>query len=269
MSQSKLVSEVDGLVIRKSGPWIKRKYYYLTRYLQIFSVGMKKKWDLVFIDLFAGPGRCIIEETGEEEEGSALKALQYNFTKYIFVEQDRGCLDALKTRCEKSPKHQQITFIEKDCNNAVDDILKELSPKQLVLIFADPTKINIQFETLQRLTYGRGADLLINVQSGMDIKRNFNLYRRQGDSSTLGLFLGGNVPWDEIKESKDAVAVFKKRIRALGYSTVEFKDIEVTNTKKAPMYFLFFASKNPKGIAFWKRITARDDQGQYEFEDLC
>ena len=60
--------------------------------------------------------------------------------------------------------------------------------------------------------------------------------------------------------------MYKTKISQLGYSTVEYKDIEIRNTKNAPMYFLLFASKNPKGLEFWSKITNKDETGQYELE---
>ena len=58
-----------------------------------------------------------------------------------------------------------------------------------------------------------------------------------------------------------------QRIRELGYKTAEFRDITVRNVQRnVPMYFLFFASKNPKGIEFWHKITARDETGQGQLE---
>lgn len=260
----KLVSQVDGLLIRDSGPWIRKKYHYLSRYIEIFSRGMQKQWPLTFIDLFAGPGRCLIDVTEEDVEGSALQALQHNFSQYIFVEQDSDCLEALRKRCSNSPKHGRISFINGDCNFVVNQIVKKLNRSSLILIFADPTKINIHFNTLKLLTDGRRADLLLNIQFGMDIKRNFDRYKDRGEDSPLSLFLGGNVTWDKVKGPRDAVKVFKKRIMDLGYSTAEFKDVEVSNTKNVPMYFLFFASKHRRGIDFWGKITAKDHVGQYE-----
>ncbi|GAH89614.1 unnamed protein product, partial [marine sediment metagenome] len=46
----------DGLDIRCVGGWAKHKYFYIKRYIEIFSTSMKDKWDgnLYYIDLFAG-----------------------------------------------------------------------------------------------------------------------------------------------------------------------------------------------------------------------
>jgi len=93
----KLYSQVDNLSIRRSGPWISKKHHFLKKYADIFSKGMKKKWpQMTFIDLFAGPGRCWIEATHEEVDGSPLLALGYDFTHYIFMEQDEEDYKALR-----------------------------------------------------------------------------------------------------------------------------------------------------------------------------
>ncbi len=66
---SSYISSIDGLPVRDSGPWIQRKYFFLKRYMDIFTRGMKAKWQgrLSYIDLFAGPVLlvlCIKEPQG-------------------------------------------------------------------------------------------------------------------------------------------------------------------------------------------------------------
>lgn len=262
---SEIISEVDGLITRHSGVWIKQKYYYLRRYLDIFSKGMKNKWTLTYIDLFAGPGRCLIESNGSEQEGSPLIALQYDFNKYVFVEESTELIDALQKRCKDSPKLNSIKFLSGDCNNIVDQISSEVDSTGLNLIFIDPTGIDIHYDTIEKISKGKRADLLINVQMGIDITRNFKTYKEWGDNSKLGLFIGRNIAWDKIESPRDAIKLYKERIKKLGYGTVEFKDITIKNTKNAPMYFLLFASKHPRGLEFWKKITKKEPSGQLEW----
>lgn len=258
-----IISKTDGLLIRKSGPWIRKKHFYLTRYIDIFTKGMKKKWDLTYVDLFAGPGRCLIEATNEEEDGSPLIALAHDFSRYIFVEQTFDGSEALRQRCERSPKFDAVQIIDGDCNEVIEKI--NIPSNSLALAFIDPTGIDVHFNTIKKLTANRRMDLLINIQFGMDIKRNFARYKKQGDDSDLGLFLGGNVDWNHLKTPRDAIALYRNRIKQLGYSTVEFKDVTVHNVQRnVPMYFLFFAAKHPRGLDFWKKITERDNLGQYE-----
>lgn len=260
MNAKSMNSTVDGLPIRSSGYWIRKKHFYLRRYMDIFTKSMKSKWSLTYLDLFAGPGRCLIESSGQEEEGSPLIALNYEFDHYVFVEKSSEDLEALKSRCKKSPKYSKIEFIQDDCNQAASKI----TLKDLTLAFIDPTGIDIHFDTIKTLARNKKVDLLINIQFGMDIKRNFKRYLSAGDNSAFGLFMGGDLFASSLKEPNDAIKLYKNRIRSEGYSTVESKDITVTNSQQVPMYFLFFASKHPRGVDFWKKITKKDEAGQYE-----
>ncbi len=92
----------DGLVVRPSGDWVKSKFHYLSRYLKTFSVAMKNKWDIYYVDLFAGPGVCRIRETQEEIDGSPLIALLANdFDKYYLFEANPDSYRALTERVKK------------------------------------------------------------------------------------------------------------------------------------------------------------------------
>lgn len=266
MSQNQFISEIDGLVARPSGPWIKKKHYYLNEYAKIFTVGMRKKRKrLVYIDLFAGPGRCYIRVNKEELDGSPRMMLLHHFTDYIFVEKNKDLMEALQKRCSDSPKFSHITFINEDCHKSISQVMAKVPAESLGLAFIDPTDIHIPFTTLQAFARSsQGIDLLINVQFGIDLKRNFRWYKSEGDSSRLGQFLGGGVPWNDLRNTTDVIKLYKERILKLGYETVEYTDIPVHNTKKAEMYFLLFASRHPRGLDFWKKITRKDHFGQVE-----
>jgi len=202
-------------------------------------------------------------KNGEHYNGSPLIALSHEFSKYILVEEDPENLRALRQRCGKSPKHSSIQIIEGDCNTVIDKVV----PEGLSLAFIDPTGIDIHFDTISKLTSGRAVDLLMTVPFGMDMKRNFEQFRKQGSRSKLWKFLGGNVDWSAVRDANAALELFKERVRKLGYSTTEFREIVVRNVQRnVPMYFLFFASKNLKGLEFWNKITARDETGQYQLE---
>ncbi|HEX8309841.1 MAG TPA: hypothetical protein VF614_00895, partial [Chthoniobacteraceae bacterium] len=56
----------DGLPVRISGQWARRKHHYLRNYCGITTKSMHKRFRLVYLDVMAGPGRCTEEKTGEE-----------------------------------------------------------------------------------------------------------------------------------------------------------------------------------------------------------
>ena len=163
----------DGLIARASGAWAKEKLYYLERYLDIVSVGMKKKWagKLFYVDLFAGPGKCWIRETNEEIDGSPLIALKFNFAKYFFVESDEKCYQALAARVKVRAPEKDVETIHGDCNDVIEKI--ELPSSSLGVAFVDPTGVSqLAFETIGRLALNRKVDLIVNFPEGMGIRMN-------------------------------------------------------------------------------------------------
>ena len=138
------------------GPWAKEKLHYIQRYCYIFNMGMKDKWSTrTYIDLFSGPGKCVIEGTGKEFDGSPLIALQCKvpFTYYFFNDINPSSIASLRNRA--SPfKSVKINYFNMDCNSVIDHLLPKLpsSSFSLDVCFIDPTNWQIKFDSIQRLT---------------------------------------------------------------------------------------------------------------------
>lgn len=73
----------DGLLMRESGEWIKRKHHFLDRYCNMFTQSMKGKWHRLYIDVMAGPGRCRIKSSGEICPGSPLSLWRETLTSIV------------------------------------------------------------------------------------------------------------------------------------------------------------------------------------------
>ncbi|NMC61406.1 MAG: three-Cys-motif partner protein TcmP, partial [Candidatus Methanofastidiosa archaeon] len=98
----------DEYYIPEVREWSLEKYKLVGSYCDIFTNGMKDKWNqLVYIDLFAGAGYARIIETGKTYLSSALIAmsLPVKFSKYILCEDDPERYLALKSRIEKNFSH--------------------------------------------------------------------------------------------------------------------------------------------------------------------
>ena len=88
-------SKEDGLSLRCIGDWSIEKMKYFDDIATKFSTGMKYKWEnRYYIDLFSGPGRCILKGTGREIWGSPINAINVKdkFTKYYFVDINEQCV---------------------------------------------------------------------------------------------------------------------------------------------------------------------------------
>jgi len=273
----------DGLCIRCVGLWAKDKYFYLKRYLEIFTTAMKNKWkgELYYIDLFAGCGKCRVREIGEEIDGSALLSLsiKYPFKKYFMIDLESKALNALKKRVEEIPWREQIRIIPGDCNVKIDEVLAEIPENSLSLAVIDPTGLHIKFDTIKKLAKDRKIDLIITFPEGMDIKRNLSRYIRQshsilddyiGDKNWRKLFPQDVKSLSEMREEgieKTLIKYYRGKLNNLGYVEVKSGDeILIRSSKRnLPLYYLLFASKSPLGYDFWRKISTITPTGQLKF----
>jgi len=265
----------DGLPVRDSGSWVEDKLYYLGRYLKIFSVGMKNKWAgrLYYVDLFAGPGRCRIRGTKKEIDGSPLVALLgFTFSKYFFFEADRPCFEALEARAKRRApdKYKNVNMVYGDCNKTIEQV--DLPATGLGLAFIDPTGISqISFDTVRKLTANRQIDLIINFPEGMGIRMNLHQYT-QNDTSALNRFMG-SARWQErYRQSltsfdqvcREIAKEYLDNLRSLGYLAVDGDWIPVRTDQNTLLYYLLFASRNPRGNDFWRKIKRISPSGDRE-----
>lgn len=267
----------DGLPVRDSGIWAKEKLYYLEHYLDIFSVGMHKRWNgkLYYVDLFAGPGRCLISETKEEFDGSPLIALKFNFAKYFFFESDPACFKALEARIKnRAPeKLKNIELIPDDCNKEISKVSAP-QPSSLGVAFVDPTGLSpLPFETIRKLTERRKIDLIINFHEGMGVRMNLHQYTTT-DENALTSFMGSDRWKQHFKqqhksETYRAIAKeYLENLQKLGYLAFDSDRIPIKTDKDALLYYLFFASKHSKGTEFWHKIILINPHGQRRLPGL-
>ena len=130
----------DHLPARPTGQWVQGKNYYLCRYLDIMTHGVVKKWEakLAYVDLFAGPGRSIIRDTGEEVEGSPVLSLKYEFAKYIFVDKPE-VLSSLSKQCRRRAMFSR-TRSARQLNELTNQPRKCRSDTSMARILAEKTE---------------------------------------------------------------------------------------------------------------------------------
>ncbi len=150
----------DGLICPEVGPWAETKYRLVALYAELFSTGMKDKWDRrVYIDLYAGAGYSRIHGTSTVLKGSPILALtvKHPFDKYIFCEESRELIGALQARAKRIAGNADIDYVLGDCNSEIQQVcalVPKASPRNTVLslCFVDPFDFGIKFETLRKLS---------------------------------------------------------------------------------------------------------------------
>lgn len=259
--------------------WSLEKYRLVGSYCDIFTAGMRHKWDqLVYIDLFAGAGYAKIKETQKIYKNSALLAMSIPkpFTKYILCEQDEERFAALEARVKRDFGHLNYELIKGDSNENVARVIKAIPPFKkgntlLPFCFVDPYSLNLNFATIQAL--GKGLmDFLILQALHMDANRNFDSYIRD-ENTRIAEYLG--LPhWrnlfeiDGLNYKKDFVKFladqYQEQMSQLGYQKAKHMHQIRSNEKNLPLYYLSFYSKSPVGIEFFKKVQERLN-GQQRF----
>jgi three-Cys-motif partner protein len=264
-------SKDDGLPIRNSGIWIDKKHKPLVYYSEIFNQAMKDKpsWEhRIYLELFAGPGRCFVRETRAEVPGSPLQALETNYTKFIFVEMSKYAAEALAERIAGHPKAPNIEIWCGDCNQAIENI--EFPPHSLTLAFIDPTRIGqAPFRLIATLATKARSDILANIPIGTDIKRNLHNYVKEtGTDAALTHYLGTN-EWKKLPSnspsnfSKGFLKLYEKQLNSVGYGFVGNLQ-QVVTPSNVPLYYLLFASKHQLGEKFWNETLKRVNEPELE-----
>jgi len=257
------ISKANQLPVRDSGVWIEKKHKALVYYSEIFNQAMKDKpWDeRIYFELFAGPGSCFVRETKKEEPGSPLQVLEANFTKFIFVEINKSAADALATRIAGHTNASKVEIWCGDCSEAVGKIV--IPPRSLTFTFIDPTRIgHAPFKLISILAAKARSDILTNIPTGTDIKRNLHNYLARSDSEApLTKYLGSE-EWKKLPTNSPSnfcrglLALYEAQLRKIGYNFVGNLQ-QVTTPGNVPLYYLFFASKHSLGEKFWNETLKR------------
>lgn len=260
----------DGLIIPDVGAWAEKKYKLVGGYCDIFTAGMRKKWDtLVYIDLFAGAGFAKIKGSNKILKSSALIALSIPtpFDKYIFCEADEEKLEALKKRVEREYPNADVEYILGDSNENINHIISFIPKGRygienvLRFCFVDPFSLNLKFETIRQLSKVGKIDFLILLALHMDANRNFVYYINE-NSNKIDDFIGDNNWRTDFQtgqiRSQDFILFLSERydanMQALKYVEPVTKHQVKIEDKNIPLYYLAFYSQHPRGNDFFKKV---------------
>lgn len=268
MATGEAVTCSDGELGIKVGSWASEKLHYLGLYCDIFNKGMKNKWPIrTYLDLFSGPGRCIVENTKEETCGSAIISLncEIPFTHYFFNDNNPDFIKALNSRVSKCD-FAKINLFNKDCNLVIGDLLEELRKlpdRTLYFCFIDPLNWEINFNSIQKLVEGRQMDLLITFHIG-------NIKRDAADPPQELVDFFPSLDWHELYirahkgnrlNERVFLDAYENGLNQIGYKVTR-DHLFTKNVRNTILYYLIFASKHEKGAYFFDEVTKRSKAGQ-------
>lgn len=245
------------------------KAHYARYYADIVGRAMRKAYlgPLVWIELFAGPGELYVEGLEQFKPGSPVEAVNIEspFDKYVFVDLDPRCVAALRARIGGSDR---VHCIEGSANdpNVHDKIVQLVPRRSLVVLYADPEGLDLDFDTLKFFARRyKHLDLLINfpvpgLHRALSANQQAKASRVLNHPSPIELIGPGS------SRSRQSMRDwFAGQLRGLGYTEFDSTVIRYEPTQ-SPLYDLMIASREPKAIKFFGEAKKRGPGGQYTLD---
>ena len=239
------------------------------QYANVVALSMKNKWRArAYIDTYAGPGICWVEDTGEFVLGSPLIAMEAspNYTHHVFVDIDSTCTSALELRL--AGKGATIMTADSNAASTIAQVRAAIPRRHcLSLALLDPQGCTLHIATIRALTDDRPMDLLINFPV-------LNLYRciRAQDWHVLDRVLGADWPKGDYGKyggidgwGFQAREHFRAELAKLGYKHTSAKEVR-GEQRGGRLYDFLLASRHPLARRLYEDVTKEEAHGQIRMD---
>lgn len=261
------------------GIWTRIKLEALERYLVAFNTALSKRnFTRIYIDAFAGTGRCDITVDGEKSSinGSARRALATDppFHKFCFIELRSKKLAALKALETEYPD-KCIEVIRDDANAALKALCEKYPWRdERAVLFLDPFGMHVEWATLQAIAKTGAIDVwYLFPYSGlyrqaaknadaMDADKEESITRLLGTDEWRQVFytpkrqaslFGGDDGDERDADHHQMLDFVSQRLKGLFPAVttpkVLYQGGDSKNPSGAPLFALYFAASNPKPAA--------------------
>jgi three-Cys-motif partner protein len=261
------------------GVWTRIKLEALEKYLGAFNQALSKQhFTRIYIDAFAGTGRCDIKVNGEKRsiDGSARRALAANpgFHKYCFIELSPKKLAALRSLEAEYPG-KTIEVIQSDANAALKALCAQYRwQNERAVLFLDPYGMNVEWATLEAIAKTGSIDVwylfpyaglyrqAAKNADALDADKEASLTRVLGTDTWRQAFyvqkrqtdmFGGDGD-ERNADHREMLDFVSKRLKdlfpAVTAPKVLYQGGDSKNPCGAPLFALYFAASNPKPAAF-------------------
>lgn len=262
------------------GIWTRIKLEALEKYLVAFNTALSKQsFTRLYIDGFAGTGRCDIKVDGERTsiDGSARRALGINppFHRYCFIELHSKKLAALNALEAEFPD-KVIEVIRSDANTALKALCGRYQWKnERAVLFLDPYGMHVEWSTLEIIAKTGAIDVwylfpyaglyrqAAKNPDAMDSDKEESITRLLGTDEWRRVFytqkrqasLFDSNPGDERGVNHLQMLEFvstrlNQLFPAVTAPKILYRGGDSKNPSGAPLFALYFAASNPKPAAF-------------------
>lgn len=271
------------------GVWTRIKLEALEKYLVAFNTALSKQhFTRIYIDAFAGTGRCDIKLNGEKAsiDGSARRALaaEPGFHKYCFIELLPKKLAALRSLEAEHPG-RIIEVIQSDANAALKALCAQYRwQNERAVLFLDPFGMHVEWTTLEAIAKTGAIDVwylfpyaglyrqAAKNADAMDADKQTSLTRVLGTDEWRQKFyvqkrqtdlFGGDHGEERNADHHEMLNFVSGRLKGLFPAVTNPKVLYQSGDSKspsgAPLFALYFAASNPKPSAYGLAIRIAKD----------
>jgi three-Cys-motif partner protein len=260
-----------------------RKLELLGAYLPAYTTAIGARFNLHYVDAFAGTGACYIKTPSGRllVPGSASLAIgcEPRFRRLVFIEMSPRKVRALQRLKERTPD-RNIEIIRDDANVALPTLVEQLDRRNdRALAFLDPFGMHVAWETLQEIARSGIVDVwylfplfglyrqATRDAAATDADKQASLTRILGTDEWRAAFyartapdLFGDTSEKRIVEVPEMLAWVRKRLELIFPAVLEpyvFRQTTTSGKAGAPLFALFFLVSNPspKAKALASRIA--------------
>jgi three-Cys-motif partner protein len=255
----------DGLLVEKVGPWAKDKLEIISDYIQISGATrrMYRENRPAFIDVFCGPGRSLIRDTGEHIDGSPVTAFRqsnHSLERFATIEISDLEPELLAAATKRLQKMQApIRPTPGPAVAAIEKIVSSLNQYGLHFALLDPHNLGaLSFSIIEQLAKLKHVDILVHV-SVSDLQRNTDRYlsELQGQFDEFAPEWRKHVSLDTNLQSVRAsiIEYWSELVQRLGLPRAKHTEL-IKGTAHQRLYWLMFLSRHPRAHEFWDKITS-------------
>jgi three-Cys-motif partner protein len=261
----------DGLWVERVGPWAREKQKIITDYVQIASATRRKYQHCSFIDVFSGPGRSQIRETGQLIDGSPVAAYKqgrasHPFSSVHISDADVDLLSSAETRLRN--EGAPVIATRGPASAALPRIVNQLSSSGLHLALLDPHNLGtLSFDLFEHLAKLQRIDVIVHV-SLSDLQRNVDRYtskaHEQFDNFAPGWRNHINTEMNQGALRAAIMEYWTDRVVSLGLPRARHCEL-IRGTNGQRLYWLIFLAKHNLPHAFWEKITSISRAPTFDF----
>jgi len=261
----------DGLWVERVGPWAREKQKIITDYVQIASATRRKFQHCSFVDVFSGPGRSQIRETGQLIDGSPLAACKQGcagqpFSSVHISDADADLLSSADTRLRNAGA--PVVATKGPASVALPRIVNQLSSSGLHLALLDPHNLGaLSFDLFESLSKLQRIDVIVHV-SLSDLQRNVDRYtsiaHEQFDRFAPGWRNHVNTEMNQAALRAAIMEYWTRKVVSLGLPRARHCEL-IKGPQGQRLYWLIFLAKHNLPHAFWKKITSKSKAPTFDF----